>query len=191
MKAKGFTLIELAVVLAIIAVLAAVLTPMVMNYVEQGRIARAQADVRTIADAVRLYQRDTGRWPVYNSSTAYTSATAAATVVGSSQGSNPANGTATWNVSGVIGTTSLESFLNNNYSSVTANGFPKVTFNGPYIGTVDSDPWGNKYLLTSGNLAGSTNLAYAISAGPNGVLDTTLGVPVGTNLNPGGDDLIS
>jgi type II secretory pathway pseudopilin PulG len=179
------------VVLAIIAVLAAVLTPMVMNYVEQGRIARAQADVRTIADAVRLYQRDTGRWPVYDSSTAYTSATAAATVLGSSQGSNPGNGTVSWNVSDVIGTTSLESFLNNNYSSVTANGFPKVTFNGPYIGTVDSDPWGNKYLLTSGNLAGSTNHAYAISAGPNGVLDTTLNVPVGTNLNPGGDDLIS
>ena len=191
MKAKGFTLIELAVVLAIIAVLAAVLTPMVMNYTEQGRVARAQADVRTIADAVRLYQRDTGRWPVYDSSATYTSATAAATVIGSSQGSNPANGTATWNVAGVIGTTSLELFLNNNYSSVPTNAFPKTRFNGPYLGTVDSDPWGNKYLLTSGNLAGSANHVYAISAGPNGVLDTTLNVPVANTLTPGGDDLIS
>ena len=41
MKSKGFTLIELAVVLAIIAVLAAVLTPMVTGYLDQARVARA------------------------------------------------------------------------------------------------------------------------------------------------------
>ena len=67
MKSKGFTLIELAVVLAIIAVLAAILTPMVTGYLDQARVARAQADTRTVADAIKLYQRDTGRWPVYNS----------------------------------------------------------------------------------------------------------------------------
>ena len=67
MRTKGFTLIELAVVLAIIAVLAAVLTPMVTGYLDQARVARAQADVRTIADALKLHQRDTGRFPIYNS----------------------------------------------------------------------------------------------------------------------------
>src|SRR5438132_12101024 len=72
MKSKGFTLIELAVVLAIIAVLAAILTPMVTNYLDQARIARAQADLRTIADAVKLYQRDTGQWPVFANSGDYT-----------------------------------------------------------------------------------------------------------------------
>src|SRR5437764_14905576 len=73
MRSKGFTLIELAVVLAIIAVLAAVLTPMVSGYLDQARVARAQADVRTIADAIKLYNRDTGRWPIYDNSTDYSS----------------------------------------------------------------------------------------------------------------------
>src|SRR5690242_15861806 len=93
MKSKGFTLIELAVVLAIIAVLAAVLTPMVAGYVDQARIARAQADVRTIADAVKLYQRDTGRWPVYNSSSDYTGGTIGNghANIGGNTGSNPSD----------------------------------------------------------------------------------------------------
>src|SRR2546428_14094274 len=68
MRMKGFTLIELAVVLAIIAVLAAVLTPMVTGYLDQARVTRAQADVRTIADAVKLYRRDTGQWPIFTAS---------------------------------------------------------------------------------------------------------------------------
>ena len=75
MKSKGFTLIELAVVLAIIAILAAILTPMVTGYLDQARVARAQADARTIADAVKLYQRDTGRWPVYASAGDFSSNT--------------------------------------------------------------------------------------------------------------------
>src|SRR5436853_3018618 len=67
MKSKGFTLIELAVVLAIIAVLAAILTPLVTGYLDQARVARAQADVRTIADALKLHQRDSGKYPIFNS----------------------------------------------------------------------------------------------------------------------------
>src|SRR6266700_3167396 len=64
---KGFTLIELAVVLAIIAVLAAVLTPVVTGYLDQARLSRAQADVRTIADAIKLYHTDTGVYPFFDS----------------------------------------------------------------------------------------------------------------------------
>ena len=48
---KGFTLIELAVVLAIIAVLAAILTPLVTSYIDQARTTRAAADVRATAQA--------------------------------------------------------------------------------------------------------------------------------------------
>jgi prepilin-type N-terminal cleavage/methylation domain-containing protein len=197
MKSKGFTLIELAVVLAIIAVLAAVLTPMVTGYLDQARIARAQADTRTASDAVKLYRRDTGQWPVYASATDQghnqCCGIGADTLIGGNTGSTPGNGTATWNASTVIATTnSLEVYLNGNLTSVsTANAFPKARFAGPYIGSLDSDPWGNRYILTAANLATSGNHAYVISAGPNGVLDTTLN-QVSTGLfTVGGDDVVS
>jgi prepilin-type N-terminal cleavage/methylation domain-containing protein len=106
MKSKGFTLIEIAIVLAVIAILAAVLTPMVTRYLEDSRIARAQADLRTIADGVKLYQRDTGRWPVYASASNYAGnqccGGSSDTVIGAGNGSNPPDGAATWNASTVI-----------------------------------------------------------------------------------------
>src|SRR5438128_11042926 len=75
---QGFTLIEMAIALAIISVLAAVLTRAVTNYVDQARIARATADVRTIADGMRLYQRDAARFTIYANPTAAAIGTAAA-----------------------------------------------------------------------------------------------------------------
>jgi prepilin-type N-terminal cleavage/methylation domain-containing protein len=197
MKSKGFTLIELAVVLAVIAILAAVLEPMVVTYIEQGRIARAQADLRTIADAIKLYQRDTGQWPVYASSGNYTAnpqvIAGSKTLIGGSNGGNPGNGTASpaWAVSSNIATAALETYLNGNNTGVsTTNPFPKRGFNGPYIGNMEMDPWGNKYLLTAADLAGTTNHAYVISAGPNGMMDTTLDQSVTGTFTIGGDDVV-
>jgi general secretion pathway protein G len=188
MKSKGFTLIELAVVLAIIAVLAAVLTPMVTGYLDQARIARAQADVRTIADAIKLYNRDTGRWPIYNSSGTFTSDTVASVEIATSQGNNPTGGSG-WSIT--LGNTSLELYLSNDYSSVGNASFPKAGFRGPYIRTVDSDPWGNKYLVNATDLTkASVNHAYVLSAGPNGTTETTRDVANTANLVAGGDDII-
>src|SRR5437867_1615078 len=79
MKSRGFTLMEMAIVLATISILAAILTPVVLSYVDQARMVRATADVKTIADAIRLYQRDTARYPIYSSSTQATTDTPAAT----------------------------------------------------------------------------------------------------------------
>src|SRR5215831_6794834 len=63
---KGFTLIEVAVVLAAIAILAAILTPIVTSYIDQARLTRANADTKKIAEAILLYKRDTGLWPAYD-----------------------------------------------------------------------------------------------------------------------------
>ncbi len=194
MKSKGFTLIELAVVLAIIAVLAAILTPIVTGYLDQARVARAQADTRTVADAIKLYQRDTGRWPVYNSASDFSTNTIAGgkTLIGGNAGSNPADGLAMWTVATVVASTSLESYLNGNFTSLsTTNVFPKAGFRGPYIASLDSDPWGNKYILTASNLGGTTNHAYVISAGPNGLMDTTTNQAGLQPFAVGSDDIVS
>jgi len=194
MKSKGFTLIELAVVLAIIAVLAAILTPIVTGYLDQARVARAQADAKTIADAIKLYQRDTGRWPVYASASDFSSNTIAGakTLIGGNSGSNPADGAVTWGVGAAIASSSLETYLNGNFTNLsTTIAFPKAAFRGPYIASLDSDPWGNKYLLTASNLAGTANHAYVISAGPNGLLDTTVNQGAAQPFAVGSDDIVS
>jgi len=194
-KDKGFTLIELAVVLAIIAVLAAILTPLVTNYLDQARITRAQADVRTIADAIKLYQRDTGRWPIYDSPAGYPNTVGDGTriIFGTSNGNAPSQGAANWNLGTVLGTTSLDAYVNNNYSGPSgAATFPKAAYRGPYLGSSDSDPWGNKYLLTAGNLPpSSTYHAFVLSAGPDGKTDTSLTQDSGSPFLAGGDDIVS
>lgn len=187
-KSRGFSLIELAIVLAVIAVLVGIMTPLVFTYLEDLRISRAQADVRTLADAIRLYRSDTGEYPIFNNLADASADTAAATLLTTGNGSSP-TGT-NWTTG--IGTTNLESFLNGNFlnrPSATSGG--RIVFRGPYVGSIESDPWGNKYYLTAVNLVeGSAYYAFVISAGPNGVLDTVRDQPKTGAFTVGGDDIV-
>ena len=60
---KGFTLIELMVVILIIGVLAALIVPKVMSRPDEARITAAKSDIATISQALNLYKLDNGQYP--------------------------------------------------------------------------------------------------------------------------------
>jgi len=62
-RERGFTLVELMVVVAVIGVLATIAIPLFANVQARGRLAKAQADSRTLASAVSVYGAHMGRIP--------------------------------------------------------------------------------------------------------------------------------
>ena len=62
-QSRGFTLLELMVVIVIIGVLAALIAPNVLSRVGQAKITAAQTDINTLMNALKTYKLDNGRFP--------------------------------------------------------------------------------------------------------------------------------
>ena len=62
-RQRGFTLIEVLVVMLILGVLAAIVVPQIMDRPDEARRVAAKADVKAIEQALKLYRLDNGFYP--------------------------------------------------------------------------------------------------------------------------------
>lgn len=60
---KGFTLLELMVVIVILGLLAALVTTNVIDKIGKAKVVTTKATIKTLANSVQFYKLDTGRYP--------------------------------------------------------------------------------------------------------------------------------
>jgi prepilin-type N-terminal cleavage/methylation domain-containing protein len=196
---KGFTLIELTVVLAVIVTLALVLTPSIINFINDSRVARARNDTQTISAAIIQFYRDSGFFPQWSTANAGGPGLPANKVdLLVSTGNVPTVAVAnTW----TTGTTDLldDQLISNAPAYTMKTATTAFGWNGPYLSsTIGSDAWNNRYSVNVGLIdttqgtqtsGGATKSAvWTISAGANGTLDTPYTQAM-TTANPSGDDI--
>ncbi len=192
-REKGFTLIEIVVVLAIIATIAAFITPMLLDYLKEAKLNKAKADVQAIAASIANFNRDTGVFPIYINDVKKAQI---GILLLKSEGNEAAIKALTTGWDEATQIDNLEDPLSKElmrdgtttYTSKLGSG---RAWKGPYLSSFKSDPWGNKYYVACDgmNPDAPTAAAFVISAGPNGELETNRSQA--TNLfTVGGDDII-
>lgn len=194
---RGFSLIEVAVSITIIAILVGMISPLVSRYIDEARVTRAATEAQTIASAMLNFNRDTGKWPIFQPVTGQNPLQITSTSMIYSVLYAPGNlpqrivDSALWNPA-TQG--SIIDQLENNLPKYSTSG--KYAWRGPYLSSTASDPWNNAYLVNASNLAfGVTTVAaLVISAGPNQRIETLYTQSIGTGSSAvvaGGDDIIA
>ncbi len=187
----GFTPIEIVIVLAIVAILAGILTPTLTRYVGDSRIRNAEADVQAIAGAIGMFYGDTAHWPIWQSGNATKASDVDFDILVSSDGETPSAGDASaWTTSNLD---NIGDQLVDNVPSHTTTAGDRRRWRGPYIEKVLADPWGKKYMvnvqyLQPGNVGGA-NPVFVFSAGPDMNVDTAF-TQTGPSITVGGDDIV-
>jgi general secretion pathway protein G len=62
-RQKGYTLIEIMVVVVILGILASLIIPRIVSRPEEARLVKAKQDVHAIESALELYKLDNGFYP--------------------------------------------------------------------------------------------------------------------------------
>lgn len=209
---RGMTLMEIVIVLAVLAILVALLTPLVFTYIEDARKNQAQADANSYAAAIVKFMKDTGLPPYKGADTAvhnpkYDATTDFSCLI--SDGTLPVGLASQWDTTAATGTVKCDGtvgtaagadlienhLIKNAPAGSTAKSYTesgKNAWRGPYLPSAPKDPWGQAYLVNIKNAdPGSGKAVIVISAGPDGGIDTASNTDAKSSVSPTDDDLIA
>jgi len=180
-KARGgFTLIELILVVAVVAILAAILVPTVFSILDDSAITKGKADVKAIAGATVKFRDDTGVFPTRDADVlnGEVNLLYSGTVAPLIAAFSPSPGAAFDCTTAANCDTFQFPFITNagtNAYSTTGKKFWK----GPYLSENATDEFDTPYIvyvrrlrLTGGI---TTERAWIVFAGPNKAYETTPG----------------
>lgn len=194
---KGFTLVEVIVVLSVVLLLTGIAVPMLTSYMEDGRRARAEAECKVVGAAMMSFYKDAGVYPARNS--AGTNSTLYSLLTGPTMPTTSpftaGHNWITWGMNAARGDLLNNHLLTNTPQGASAAAYPTTGTNqwrGPYLaGSSPLDPWGRPYVINviSGYYAHATNYKrlFVLSAGPNGRFDTSANATATTDIT--GDDI--
>ncbi len=207
---KGFTLFEVLIAVAIVAILAVAVGIPVAKHLNQGKTARAASDAQVIANAILDFYKDVGEWPAQMDADANPEAFR---LVGNFEhgggdsgiaaGSSAVTGASAWATFGASSTLT-EQLIRNRVGNVyplykeSANPHQEPGWNGPYLDRVPLDPWGRPFVVNIGfalpvidgtvTALNEYHNVLVLSAGKDGIFETTFDLSV-YNEKPGGDDI--
>jgi prepilin-type N-terminal cleavage/methylation domain-containing protein len=194
-REQGFTLIEAAVAIAVVAILSGIIVPLVVKNINDAQNARAKNDVQVIAAAVASQYKDFGTRPTQLAGGFADARTEAIWSSGSgtlATGVAAAPGYQTFLqlFAGMDSTTnstnpSTPAVMNTMWGATTGNEF---SWKGPYLSwdvANKSTPWGGRYYIfgynANGQAAGSP--IWVVCPGPDNAIDITYNpVAVAANL---------
>ena len=173
-RVAGFSVAEMTTVLTTLSILGAAAAPVVGDYVNDARMARAQQDTRAVAAAVARMTDDVmghgardGGWATFDLLVGPGTAPEVAGGAGQEWAADLGTGRASL----------LEGHL-----MLNGPGYPTNTrtqtnpirgWHGPYLESgVATDPWGHRYAVNVKFLKGGPFDTFVVSAGPNGILET-------------------
>ncbi len=204
----GFTLIEVIIAVALVAIMAVAIAPPLVQNIKNGKVTRAQSDTQTIGTAILSFYKDVGDWPTASPGGSYLARLVGNSTQGGGNNGIPAGsgsviGSSNWRDFGQSGT--LAEYLIRNKTTggtslypASRNPMSEPGWNGPYLAEITMDPWGSPYMVNiryaRPAMAGTSTENFdmhnllVLSAGPNRRFETEF-TDTSFDEKPGGDDI--
>ncbi|MGH7382478.1 MAG: prepilin-type N-terminal cleavage/methylation domain-containing protein [Candidatus Methylomirabilales bacterium] len=196
-RRAGFTLIELILVVAVVAILAAILVPTVFSILDDSAVTKGKADVKAIAAATVKFRDDTGEYPTRDADVALPAGEVnllySGTVAPLATDFTPALGGADpFNCAAAAG--NCETFAFPFITNSGTNAYPSLStlkkrWKGPYLSENSPDEFDDPYIVYVRRLrttgAVTTERAWVVFAGQNKLYETTPG-----STSAQGDDFV-